>query len=80
VKIKLAVAIIIIVVILLIVLTAGTAYLIGLNNPNSNIVPMPNPVIPSGTTRACTMEAKVCPDGSSVGRVGPNCEFAPCPK
>ncbi len=29
--------------------------------------------------RRCTMEAKLCPDGSSVGRVGPNCEFAPCP-
>lgn len=25
------------------------------------------------------MEAKLCPDGSSVGRVGPNCAFAPCP-
>jgi hypothetical protein len=31
------------------------------------------------TQRACTMEAKLCPDGSSVGRNGPNCEFAPCP-
>jgi len=29
---------------------------------------------------ACTMEAKICPDGSAVGRVGPNCEFAPCPQ
>ncbi len=29
--------------------------------------------------RACTLEAKLCPDGSAVGRVGPNCEFAPCP-
>ncbi len=29
---------------------------------------------------ACTMEAMICPDGSSVGRSGPNCEFAPCPK
>jgi hypothetical protein len=29
--------------------------------------------------KACTMEAKLCPDGSSVGRSGPNCEFAPCP-
>lgn len=29
--------------------------------------------------KACTMEAKLCPDGSSVGRTGPNCEFAPCP-
>ena len=28
---------------------------------------------------ACTQEAKICPDGSAVGRVGPNCEFAPCP-
>jgi len=28
---------------------------------------------------ACTMEAKICPDGSSVGRTGPNCEFAECP-
>ena len=29
--------------------------------------------------RACTMEAKLCPDGSAVGRTGPNCEFAACP-
>ena len=28
----------------------------------------------------CTLEAKLCPDGSSVGRVPPRCEFAPCPQ
>ncbi|HVW66256.1 MAG TPA: hypothetical protein VHA78_00830 [Candidatus Peribacteraceae bacterium] len=28
---------------------------------------------------ACTMEAKLCPDGSYVGRVPPSCNFAPCP-
>lgn len=28
---------------------------------------------------ACTMEAKICPDGSAVGRTGPKCEFAECP-
>lgn len=28
---------------------------------------------------ACTEEAKVCPDGSAVGRTGPSCAFAPCP-
>ncbi|MDO8618505.1 MAG: hypothetical protein Q7R49_01010 [Candidatus Daviesbacteria bacterium] len=28
---------------------------------------------------ACTMDAKICPDGTGVGRVGPKCEFAPCP-
>lgn len=29
--------------------------------------------------QVCTQEAKLCPDGSSVGRTGPNCEFAACP-
>ncbi|MBN2517249.1 MAG: hypothetical protein JXB14_00230 [Candidatus Altiarchaeota archaeon] len=29
---------------------------------------------------ACTADAKICPDGTAVGRVGPNCEFAPCPE
>ncbi len=28
---------------------------------------------------SCTMDAKQCPDGSYVGRVGPSCEFATCP-
>lgn len=27
----------------------------------------------------CTQEAMQCPDGSYVGRTGPNCEFAVCP-
>jgi hypothetical protein len=29
---------------------------------------------------ACTLEAKICPDGSAVGRTGPMCEFADCPE
>lgn len=54
--------------------------------------PVPTlPTVPSGTSPttpsqptqpkqvACTQEAKLCPDGSAVGRVGPSCEFAPCP-
>ena len=28
---------------------------------------------------ACTMDARICPDGSAVGRTAPFCEFAPCP-
>lgn len=28
---------------------------------------------------ACTMDAKLCPDGTAVGRTAPNCEFLPCP-
>lgn len=27
----------------------------------------------------CNSDAMLCPDGSSVGRSGPRCEFAPCP-
>ena len=42
---------------------------------SQKIVVLPNPV--GGT--ACTLEAKLCPDGSAVGREGPNCEFAACP-
>ena len=30
--------------------------------------------------RACTMEAKICPDGTAVVRSGPKCEFAKCPE
>ncbi|MCE9548826.1 Gmad2 immunoglobulin-like domain-containing protein [Candidatus Nomurabacteria bacterium] len=29
---------------------------------------------------ACTMDAKMCPDGSYVGRSGLKCEFTPCPE
>lgn len=43
----------------------------------------PNSGEPTGncgdSQTACTLEAKLCPDGTSVGRVGPNCDFAPCP-
>lgn len=33
---------------------------------------------PSGNQIACTADAKLCPDGSAVGRTGPKCEFAAC--
>ena len=36
-------------------------------------------IIPGDNQSACTLEAKICPDGSTVGREGPNCEFAECP-
>lgn len=32
-----------------------------------------------GVYVACTQEARSCPDGSSVGRIPPRCEFATCP-
>lgn len=36
------------------------------------------PLVAPGAT-ACTLEAKICPDGSAVGRSGPDCAFAACP-
>ncbi len=39
-------------------------------------MPVPSP---TPTPIACTQEAKLCSDGSAVGRTGPNCEFASCP-
>jgi hypothetical protein len=35
--------------------------------------------LPEEEMVACTMDAKICPDGSAVGRSGPKCEFTPCP-
>lgn len=43
---------------------------------------LPEPVggwCPSSLSKVCTEEAKQCPDGSYVGRTGPNCEFSSCP-
>ena len=40
---------------------------------------VPDPITPSPQPVACTMDAKLCPDGSAVGRTGPDCEFPPCP-
>ena len=34
----------------------------------------------NGGRVACTMEAKLCPDGTTVGRTGSRCAFAPCPE
>jgi len=43
-------------------------------------VPVPNVgAIVNNNPVACTQEAKQCPDGSYVGRTGPNCEFTLCP-
>ena len=46
------------------------------NIPITYVTPTPAP-IQEGV--ACTMDALLCPDGSYVGRSGPNCEFTKCP-
>jgi len=41
----------------------------------------PMPTEPCGEEPvACTMDAKLCPDGSYVARIPPKCDFAPCPE
>lgn len=48
--------------------------------PDTPVVVTPAPApSPEPDMVACTMDAKMCPDGSFVGRVGPDCEFAACP-
>ncbi len=44
----------------------------GLNPINYPSVTKPRDV-------ACTMDAKICPDGTAVGRKGPMCQFEECP-
>ncbi len=47
--------------------------------PDTSVASPSNPGNGGGMV-ACTMEAKMCPDGVNyVGRQGPNCEFAKCP-
>lgn len=58
--------------IILIVLLAGVAYYFFSRPPAVVDVPDDDIVF-------CTQDAKLCPDGSYVGRTGPNCEFSACP-
>ncbi len=58
-------------VVVLILLGAGLVYF-NLKNISSVTIENSQPI-------ACTKEAKICPDGSAVGRQGPKCEFEECP-
>lgn len=55
-------------------LTLALGLALGACGPKKDTSP-PDVVGPT----ACTEEAKVCDDGSSVAREGPDCEFAACP-
>ena len=57
-----------IIIVVLIIAGFGTAWRLTKEDTTSPIYP-----------KACTQEAKLCPDGSYVGRTGPNCEFTLCP-
>jgi hypothetical protein len=61
----------------IVIIVGSGGYLLGMNTTKGPATP--NAISPTVQQKACTSEAKICPDGSSVGRIGPNCEFAPCP-
>lgn len=60
------------VVLLAVLGIAGFAYRNALEHPTA---PLPTQ---GQDGVACTQDAKLCPDGSSVGRTGPECAFAQC--
>ncbi len=63
---------IIILIIILLALWGGYEYFTKDSSPVSEI--------PSRTDEImCTMDARMCPDGSYVGRQGPDCQFQLCP-
>lgn len=49
-----------------------------INKGSGVVLPQTKPI--ENNPVACTMEAKLCSDGSYVSRTGPNCEFVLCPE
>jgi hypothetical protein len=59
------------IVLLIVFGVAGFLYRATLQAPTQGTNVVPGAV-------ACTADAKVCPDGTSIGRSGPSCQFAAC--
>ena len=49
------------------------------SKPNHLIISKPPVRVQATQPQVCTEEAKICPDGSAVGRTWPDCTFAKCP-
>lgn len=81
---------IIVSVLVLLVVGALLTYYVGYDQGFERVVPTVSPRGPVPTVEVsplpdedvvfCTQDALECPDGTFVGRVGPKCEFAPCPE
>lgn len=59
-------------VVALIIILTGASYYLFSRKTATEFPP------PDGTS-FCTQDAKLCPDGSYVGRIPPSCDFSPCP-
>jgi hypothetical protein len=68
-------------VIILIAAIFGFIFLqLRVQNNTPSISNLKNSQTKNNSQKACIQEAKLCPDGSSVGRTGKNCEFSACPE
>jgi len=69
-----------IVALILFIVLPFLGFYLGMQYSKAINTTQPNQISENNATPiVCTQEAKVCPDGSSVGRTGPSCEFAECP-
>ncbi len=75
---RLIVIVIGVLVILSLVGMVGARYLVGAPNQNDQ-PPYDRYPQEDGEGIACAMDIQVCPDGSTVTRQPPTCEFAACP-
>jgi hypothetical protein len=56
----------------------GMRYQAAITRGGESVQPTYPPIPSQGVM--CTADVKICPDGTTVSREGPNCEFAPCPE
>lgn len=68
----------VILVLVLALVSVGAAYFYGHKQGKQSSVVQAS-LSPSSVSVACLQDAMLCPDGSYVGRTGPNCEFV-CPE
>lgn len=61
--------------IIIVLLMGFVGYYLGKSSNKSIISPTPTIF----QQKACRKDAKICPDGSTVERIPPNCEFKECP-
>lgn len=62
-----------------IIIAIGALLLLVIGGVGGYYLAQPKQISPPASSKACPADAKLCPDGSTVGRTGPNCDFAPCP-
>lgn len=64
-----------------IVLAVLIGYMMGKSTPPPQVsgpIPTP-PMMYEQNEQVCQLDAMVCPDGTTLGRTGPNCTFPACP-